>query len=90
MLSFASLGDLLGKGTDLYTKVVSQDQQYELAKKELEFRRAQEQRAQAEAAAQASKNFVTSGIVSNVVFWTLTTIVGGVMTAVILNSVRKK
>lgn len=88
MFGFANLKDLLGYGTEQYLAVKANEAQYDIAAQELAYKKAQEKRAAAEAAAIRSKNLVTSDTVSKVVFWTLTTIAGSVLGAIVLKAVK--
>lgn len=90
MEKLASLKDLLSFGVDKAVQVISLDNQYELAKKELAYQTAQQKAYQAQQAAEKAKDLSNSEIVKNVVFWTLTAVAGTVLGAAVLKAVGAK
>lgn len=89
--SLADIKDLVGLGAETYLKkeaIKSEEKisQYEVAGQELAYKAAREKNAQAQTVAATSANLINSDMVKNIVFWTLTTIAGGVLTMVVFRA----
>lgn len=82
----ADLKDLVGFGVGQFVAVKGQDYQYEIEKKRLENERTIKAAEAAKAAGDQARSLAMSDTVRNVVFWTLTTIAGGVLVAVVLKA----
>ena len=83
-MNFSPLNEILFPIADKAASVYGVIQENEIRKNEIAFQRAREERKRAEAAAEASRNLMSNNTVRNVLFWSLTTIAGGVLTTIVL------
>ena len=83
-MNFSPLNEILFPIADKAASVYGVIQENEIRKNEIAFQRAREERERAEAAAEASRNLMSNNTVRNVLFWSLTTIAGGVLTTIVL------